>query len=55
MLIGAEKNILRAFRNTAGLADYFTAVLSHVLENVRNVNRRDGFEDEAIDMGRGMY
>ena len=51
MLIGAEKKYIAGFRNTAGLADYFTAVLSHVLENVRNVNRRDGFEDEAIDMG----
>ena len=47
----AKKKYIAGFRNTAGLADYFTAVLSHVLENVRNVNRRDGFEDEAIDMG----
>lgn len=51
MIIGAETKYIAGFRNTAGLADYFTTVLSHVLENVRNVNRRDGFEDEAMDMG----
>lgn len=50
-LIRSEKKFIAGFRNTAGLADYFTTVLSHVLKDVRNVNRRDGFEDEAIDMG----
>lgn len=51
MLLKAEKKYIAGFRNTAGLADYFTTVLSHILKDVRNVNRRDGFEDEAMDMG----
>lgn len=51
LIMRAEKRYIAGFRNTAGLADYFTTVLSHVLPDVRNVNRRDGFEDEAISMG----
>lgn len=51
LIMNADKKYIAGFRNTAGLADYFTTVLSHVLPEVRNVNRRDGFEDEAINMG----
>lgn len=51
MIVSAEKKYIAGFRNTAGLADYFATILSHVLPNVRRVNHKDGFEDEAIDMG----
>lgn len=51
LIVKAEKKYIAGFRNTAGIADYFSTILSHVLPNVRRVNRKDGFEDEAIDMG----
>ncbi len=51
MIVTAEKKYIAGFRNTAGLADYFATILSHVLPNIRRVNHKDGFEDEAIDMG----
>ena len=53
LLLKARRRFVAGFRNTAGLADYFTTVMSHVLPEVRNINRRDGFEDGAADMEEG--
>ena len=50
MIVTAEKKYIAGFRNTSGIADYFSTILSHVLPHVRRINQKDGFEDEAIDM-----
>ena len=49
-IIGAKKKYIAGFRNTYGIANYFTTILSHVIPQVTHLNAHDGFEDQAIDM-----
>lgn len=49
-IMGAKKKYIAGFRNTYGIANYFSTVLSHVIPEVTHLNGYEGFEDQAIDM-----
>lgn len=50
LLLHGNNKYVAGFRNSSGMAEYFSTILSHILPHVRSVNKIGGFEDDLIDL-----